>query len=133
MNVINIQNQEVIVKSIVESNTLTVIPESENNVNVVQPITTVIEVASPGPVGPTGPAGSIGPQGPSGSVGPIRQPSELRHSFQTPYDYCGTAPDGTLESNTGWSITRITVAANGSTLVQTGTGSWDNRASLIYT
>jgi len=57
MNVINIQNQEVIVKSIVESNTLTVIPESENNVNVVQPITTVIEVSSPGPVGPTGPAG----------------------------------------------------------------------------
>jgi hypothetical protein len=86
-----------------------------------------------GSVGPQGPSGSIGPQGPSGSVGPIRQPSELRHSFQTPYDYCGTAPDGTLDSSTGWSITRITVAANGSTLVQTGTGSWDNRASLIYT
>ena len=64
MNIINIQNQEVTVKSIVESNTITVIPESENNVSVVQPITTVVEVVSPGPVGPTGPIGPTGPSTP---------------------------------------------------------------------
>ena len=55
------------------------------------------------------------------------------HDLQPPYSYMGTAPLGTLTSSPVWAISRITINANGTTLVQTATGAWTNRYSLIYT
>lgn len=40
---------------------------------------------------------------------------ERRHDWQVPYDYCGTASIGTAETTSTWTITRITVADDGST------------------
>ena len=55
------------------------------------------------------------------------------HDLQPPYSYMGTAPLGTLTSSPVWVISRITINTDGSTLVQTATGAWTNRYSLIYT
>lgn len=55
------------------------------------------------------------------------------HDLQPPYSYMGTAPLGTLTSSPVWVISRITINLDGSTLVQTATGAWTNRYSLIYT
>jgi hypothetical protein len=48
------------------------------------------------------------------------------------YDYMGVASYGTSPSATTWNITRIIVAANGTTTTGVATGAWTNRASLIY-
>ena len=56
-----------------------------------------------------------------------------RHAYTAPHDYCATAPANTLDSVAGWSITRIAVAANGSTTVAQAAGAWTDRASLTYT
>lgn len=58
---------------------------------------------------------------------------QRRHAVAGAYSYCGTSPVGTAESAAGWTIKRITVAADGSTTVATASGAWDNRASLTYT
>lgn len=55
------------------------------------------------------------------------------HDLQPPYSYMGTAPLGTLTSSPVWVISRITINTDGSTIVQTATGAWTNRYSLIYT
>ena len=55
------------------------------------------------------------------------------HDLQPPYSYMGTAPLGTLTSSPVWVISRITINLDGSTIVQTATGAWTNRYSLIYT
>jgi hypothetical protein len=56
-----------------------------------------------------------------------------RAAWDEPYHYYGTAPTGTAESSTGWTITRITTDANGSvTATQSATGAWSNRTSLSY-
>jgi hypothetical protein len=57
---------------------------------------------------------------------------ERRHDFQSPYDYCGVAPDGTAESAPNWTITRLTVFLNGSVVTGTAVGAWTNRTELIY-
>ena len=57
---------------------------------------------------------------------------ERRHDFQSPYDYCGVAPDGTSESTPNWTITRLNVALNGTATTGQATGSWTNRTELIY-
>ena len=57
---------------------------------------------------------------------------ERRHDFQSPYDYCGIAPAGTLESTPNWTITRLTVALNGTTTTGQAIGAWTNRTELIY-
>jgi hypothetical protein len=57
---------------------------------------------------------------------------ERRHSFESPYDYCGIAPLNTSESDPNWTITRLTVALNGSVTKGTAVGAWENRNSLIY-
>jgi hypothetical protein len=60
-------------------------------------------------------------------------PRLRRHDFASPYDYCGTAPAGSAESATVWTITRINVASNGTTTIATATGvSWTGRASATY-
>jgi hypothetical protein len=54
-------------------NYITVINTDSNNIEVVQPITNVVQIAT-GPLGPTGlqgPSGSIGPSGSQGPVGPV--------------------------------------------------------------
>ena len=66
-----------------------------------------------------------GEQGPSGA-------GERRHAFAAPYSYNGTATAGTADSASGWAITRIAVAADGTTTVATATGAWTDRASLTY-
>ena len=58
---------------------------------------------------------------------------ERRHAFAAPYSYNGTATAGTADSASGWAITRIAVAADGTTTVATATGAWTDRASLTYT
>ena len=56
-----------------------------------------------------------------------------RAAWDSPYHYYGTAPTGTAESSTGWTITRITTDADGTvTATATATGAWSSRASLSY-
>ena len=66
--------------------------------------------------------------------GAVAVPSPARrHDFASPYDYCGTAPAGSSESAAVWTITRISVASNGTTTTGTATGaSWTGRASATY-
>ena len=56
-----------------------------------------------------------------------------KHDWQNPYSYMGRAPIGTVESASNWFISRISVGLDGTTLVETATGSWDDRTTLIYT
>ena len=63
----------------------------------------------------------------------IYQATERRHEWAAPYDYAATAPAGTADSASGWAITRITVAADGTTTVAHATGAWTDRATLTYT
>lgn len=55
-----------------------------------------------------------------------------RHDTQLPYDYLGWAIDGTAESSTGWTITRLTITSAGTTTVEHAFGQWSMRTSLIY-
>jgi hypothetical protein len=49
-------------------------------------------------------------------------------------NYCGYAPDGSAESATVWTITRLTISASGAITVGTATNvAWTNRESVIYT
>jgi hypothetical protein len=57
---------------------------------------------------------------------------EVRHEWDSPYDYIATATSGTLDSETTWSITRIEVFADGTTLTTTSTDSWNNRETAVY-
>jgi hypothetical protein len=57
---------------------------------------------------------------------------EIRHEWDSPYDYIATAPSGTLESEITWTITRIEIFADGTTSTTTSTDSWDNRATAVY-
>jgi hypothetical protein len=54
------------------------------------------------------------------------------HAFSSPYDYNGHAAQGSSTSAAVWTITRLTLASNGTTTKGVATGSWDNRASLTY-
>ena len=54
------------------------------------------------------------------------------HAFASPYDYNGHASQGSDTSAAVWTITRLTLASNGTTTKGVATGSWDNRASLTY-
>jgi hypothetical protein len=57
----------------------------------------------------------------------------VQSAFAAPYNYIGRAPTGTATTSSGWDITRIEVASDGSTTVLNATGAWSNRASLSYT
>lgn len=85
-----------------------------------------------GPTGPTGATGSQGVQGIQGPTGPsiilIRE-----SDYVYPYQYSGTAIDGTLTSDPGWTIKRINFTTPGSPITQQATGAWTSRTSLIYT
>ena len=48
-------------------------------------------------------------------------------------NYLGTAPVGTLESATGWTITRITLATDGTVATAVATDAvWTNRLTETY-
>jgi hypothetical protein len=55
---------------------------------------------------------------------------EVRHSNEGTYDYTGTAPNGTAEGSSGWTVTRITLTSP--PVVMTGSGTWTGRAGLSY-
>jgi hypothetical protein len=55
---------------------------------------------------------------------------EVRHSNDGTYDYTGTAPNGTAEGSSGWTVTRITLTSP--PVVMTGSGTWTGRAGLSY-
>jgi hypothetical protein len=57
----------------------------------------------------------------------------VQAAFASPYSYIGRAPLGTDTTSSGWDISRIEVASDGSTTVLNATGAWSNRASLSYT
>jgi hypothetical protein len=54
------------------------------------------------------------------------------HSFASPYDYNGHASQGSSESASVWTITKLTLASDGTTTKGVATGAWTNRADLIY-
>ena len=56
----------------------------------------------------------------------------VQSAFSSPYHYIGRAPVGTSTTATGWIISRIEVASDGSTSTLQATGAWSNRASLSY-
>lgn len=57
-----------------------------------------------------------------------------RHDFTDPMSYIASAPSGSLESASAWTIRRIQVAANGATTNLTATPvSWTDRAGHTYT
>lgn len=59
---------------------------------------------------------------------------ERRHDLVLPYDYCGYAPSGSLETDAVWTITRLTMSAAG---VVTATDilynvKWSDVLTLIF-
>ena len=84
-----------------------------------------------GATGPTGDTGTTGATGPTGTSG---LNYERRNDFQDPYLYAGTAVVGSLENQNVWTIKRITVYSDGSTLTQSATNvAWTDRYIVIYT
>ena len=61
------------------------------------------------------------------------QSYEVRHAYAAPYSYTGTAVDGTSESASGWTVTRLEISSAGTTTKTTASGVWNDRASLTYT
>jgi hypothetical protein len=57
---------------------------------------------------------------------------ERLSDFQSPYHYSGNASLGTPTSSNTWIINRVDFTTPGSPITLQGTGSWDNRTSLIY-
>jgi hypothetical protein len=57
---------------------------------------------------------------------------DFKHDFDEPYSYCGVAPTGTAESSPVWTITRIEVLLDGTTIVKSAVGAWDDKENLIY-
>lgn len=55
------------------------------------------------------------------------------NSTNSNINYCGTAPSGSLESATVWTIIRLTISSSGSVTTATATNvAWTNRESVIY-
>ena len=59
--------------------------------------------------------------------------TQSRSDFVFPYQYSGISNADILESDDGWTINRVNFTTPGSPIIETGTGSWDNRYTLIYT
>jgi hypothetical protein len=56
-----------------------------------------------------------------------------RAAWAAPYHYYGSAPSGTAESATGWTIHRTTTDADGLvTATATATGAWNSRSTLQF-
>jgi hypothetical protein len=60
--------------------------------------------------------------------------SERRNDWVAPYSYCGTAPNGSAESASVWTIYRIQVASDGTVTTLSATNvAWTDRLIAIYT
>jgi hypothetical protein len=77
-----------------------------------------------------------GASSPLATLADIPLPSERRNannSSNNNINYCGTAANGSAESATVWTITRLTIAASGSITTAVATNvAWTNRESVIY-
>jgi hypothetical protein len=74
-----------------------------------------------GATGPTGADGSQGPTGPTGATGSQGSPAPSyirRNETISNINYCGFAIDGSLDTDSVWSITKITVNIDGSVTTQ---------------
>lgn len=70
--------------------------------------------------------GTVGPQGPTGAIA-------RRHDAVGAASYFGTAVLDSLDADAVWRITRIVVAANGTTTVTHATDvAWDDRLTAEY-
>jgi len=63
-------------------------------------------------------------------------PDERRNdnnSTNNNINYCGTAPNGSSESSSVWTITRLTISSDGSVTTAVATNvKWDDRETSIY-
>ena len=60
--------------------------------------------------------------------------SERRNDWVAPYSYCGSAPNGSAESASVWTIYRIQVASNGTVTTLSATNvKWTDRLTATYT
>jgi len=60
--------------------------------------------------------------------------SERRNDWVVPYSYCGSAPNGSAESASVWTIYRIQVASDGTVTTLSATNvKWTDRLTVIYT
>jgi hypothetical protein len=60
--------------------------------------------------------------------------SERRNDWVPFYSYCGTAPNGSAESASVWTIYRIQVASDGTVTTLSATNvKWTDRLTVIYT
>lgn len=60
--------------------------------------------------------------------------SERRNDWVAPYSYCGSAPNGSAESASVWTIYRIQVAGDGTVTTLSATNvAWTDRLIVIYT
>lgn len=91
---------------------------SSTSVNLSPSITNIVSVAVPGPTGPQGATG----------------PAYVRQSeYSAPYSYNGKAPEGSSTSENVWTITRLTIAEDGTTTTGVATNvAWDDRATVPY-
>jgi hypothetical protein len=63
----------------------------------------------------------------------VSERRNANNSSNSNINYCGTAPNGSAESATVWTIIRLTIAASGSVTTATATNvAWTNRESAIY-
>jgi hypothetical protein len=75
--------------------------------------------------------GNPGPQGPAGDA--VEIALARRHDWQAPYSYCGKATGTPLDSDPVWTITRIELAADGTTTTtQAVNVAWDDRLTATY-
>ena len=59
---------------------------------------------------------------------------ERRNDWVAPYSYCGSAPNGSAESASVWTIYRIQVASDGTVTTLSATNvAWTDRLIVIYT
>jgi hypothetical protein len=58
--------------------------------------------------------------------------NQKRHDYSAPYDYNAYAPQGTLDTDTTWNVTRLTINADGTFTKGVATGAWSNRTNLTY-
>ncbi len=75
-------------------------------------------------------AGLIWPTGSPIIAAAIKGHPIMVEDTTSSYSYIGTAPDGTPESSTGWTITRISMTSP--PVTTHATGIWTDRASLTY-
>jgi len=54
----------------------------------------------------------------------------VRHANDGAHDYTGSAAIGTLETDSGWTVTRLTFSAP--PVAETGTGAWSDKESITY-